>query len=50
MIQTSSCITSVSSNTNSLPGINTIMYSQDMNNNTNNNKRKDLVSNTNVIF
>jgi uncharacterized Zn-finger protein len=41
MIQTSSYITSVSSNTKILPGINTIMYSQDMNNN-NTNKRKNL--------
>ncbi len=49
MIQTSSYITSVSSNTKILPGINTIMYSQDMNNN-NTNKRKNLVSNINIYF
>lgn len=49
MIQTSSYITSVSSNTKILPGINTIMYSQDMNNN-NTNKRKNLVSNMNIYI
>ncbi len=46
MIQASSCIVSVSLKMKSLPEINTIIYSQD----TNNNKRKEPVSNMNISF
>jgi uncharacterized Zn-finger protein len=48
MIQSSFSITSANTNTKSLPGIDTIIYSQDMMNNNNNNKRKQPESSTNI--